>query len=368
MRHSVAIVILVAFVGAAGLVQEQTGGVQVELTEVISRALEKSTVIPGELKPFQVVAIHAKVMGFVEAVPVDRGSRVRKGQLLAVMAAPELEAQRAEAEARIAAVEAQRIEAEAKLAGVESTFERLTEAAKTPGVVAGNDVVLAEKAVEAERARVAALARMITAHEATLLALEETERYLQVTAPFDGVITERNVHVGTLAGPSGDESAQLFRIEQMHQLRLEAAVPEAYTESITTGREVGFSVPAYPDETFVGVVARPAYAVDPRTRTMPVELDVDNLDGRLVPGMYAEVSWPIRRTGPSLFVPGTAIKSTTEQIFVIRIRNGTAEWVDVRRGTTEGNLVEVFGDLASGDRIVLRATDEIRPGDRVQPA
>jgi RND family efflux transporter MFP subunit len=285
------------------------------------------------------------------------------------MAAPEIEAQLAEAEARIAVVEAEQIAAEANLAAVESTFARLTEAAKTPGVVAGNDVVLAEKKVDVERARLVGLERTITAHQATLRVIEETERYLRVTAPFDGVITERNVHVGTLAGPSADAGASLFRLQQTHLLRLEAAVPEAYTESITSDREVRFSVPAYPGEMFVGVVARPAYSVDPRTRTMPVELDVDNADGRLLPGMYAEVSWPIRREAASLFVPASAIKSTTERIFVIRVRNGIAEWVDVRRGMTEGNLVEVFSaDLASGDRIVLRATDEIRPGVAVQPA
>lgn len=349
-------------------VAQEPATVRVEVTKVVATRLDKTTVIPGELKPFQRVGIHAKVSGFVEEVRVDRGSRVTKGQLLVVMSAPELEAQRAEAGARLAAAEADQSEADAQLAAAESTHTRLVDADKTPGVVAGNDIVLAEKAVEAARARLTSIEQTIAAHRATLRAVEETARYLRVTAPFDGVITERYAHVGTLAGPSSEGDTPLLTLEQMRRLRLVAAVPEAYTESIVTDREVEFSVPAYPGRRFTGRVSRPAYAVDATTRTMPVELDVRNDNDRLMPGMYAEVFWPIRRSGESLFVPPTAIKSTTERIFVIRVRDGVAEWVDVRRGLTQGNLVEVFGDLAAGDAIVVRATDEIRPGTRVEPA
>ncbi len=129
---------------------------------------------------------------------------------------------------------------------------------------------------------------------------------------------------------------------------------------------MSFTVPAHPGSTYTGIVARPSYAVDPSTRTMPVELDVNNSAGELSPGMYAEISGRVRRKGESLFVPPTAVKSTTERIFVIRVTGGAAERVDVRRGMTVGDRVEVFGDLSSGDPIVLRATDEIRPGTRVK--
>ena len=335
--------------------------VRTELTTVTSKALEKTTIIPGELRPYQTVNIHAKVTGFVDSVHVDRGSFVKTGQVLARMSAPELEAQRAEAQAKIPAVVAQRIEAEARLAAAESTYERLAEAAKTPGVVAGNDVVLAEKAVEAGRARIESFDKTIAARGASVRAIEEIQKYLKITAPFAGVITARYAHVGTLAGPEGDAGRPLFTLQQIHRLRLVAAVPESYRQSIARGRKVVFTVPAYPGETFTGSVARPSYAVDSKTRTMPVELDVTNSGNKLTPGMYAEVAWPIRRGADSLFVPPSAIKATTERIFVIRVRNGQAEWVNVRRGMSEGNLVEVFGQLQPGDTIVLRATDEIRP-------
>jgi RND family efflux transporter MFP subunit len=361
--------VIVALCGCLSILTAQNSAVvSTELTKVVSQQLSKTTNIPGELKPFQAVDLHAKVTGFVETVNVDRGSRVKTGDVLALMVAPEMEARRAEAEARIATAEAELSQAEATLAGSEGTYKRLEEASKTPGVVAGNDVVLAEKAAEANRARVGALQKSILSAKAALRAVEETLAYLRVSAPFDGVISARQAHPGSLVGPEGSGRMPLFRIEQIHRLRLVAPVPEAFTQSIRKGTRVSFTVPAFPGQTFAGVVSRPAYSLDPQTRTMPVELDVDNGSGRLAPGMYAEIAWPISRGSESLFVPASAIKATTERIFVVRVRDGKAEWVDVRRGSTEGQLVEVSGNLQAGDTVVLRATDEIRPGATVQPA
>jgi membrane fusion protein (multidrug efflux system) len=126
-------------------------------------------------------------------------------------------------------------------------------------------------------------------------------------------------------------------------------------------------VAAYPGQSFSGTIARIAHAVDVNTRTMAVELDVTNTDAQLAPGTFCQVRWPIRRSGPSLFVPSTSVASTTDRTFVIRIRGGKAEWVDVRTGLTSGPLVEVFGDLKAGDEVAGRGTDEMRPGTDVQP-
>lgn len=346
----------------------RTSAVSAEVVEVVARPLSGTTVLPGELRAFRAVDVYARVSGFVESVEVDRGSRVRRGDLLASVSAPELEAKLAEAQARVAAVEAQRIEAEARLAASESTLARLREAARTPGVVAGNDLVQAEKAVEADRSRVASIAGQLEAARAAVKAVEEMRRYLRVTADFDGVVTERLVHEGSLVGPESKSAAPMFRLEQLDRLRLVAAVPEALVGSIRKGARIEFTVPPYPGETFSGLVARPALSVDPKTRTMPVELDVSNRDGRLAPGMYAEVAWPASRGRASLLVPATAVKATTEKIFVVRVTGGVAEWVEVRRGGTEGKLVEVFGNLKPGDKVLLRATDEIRPGTPIRPA
>jgi RND family efflux transporter MFP subunit len=221
------------------------------------------------------------------------------------------------------------------------------------------------------------------AAQAQLKALEENERalgeaarssqnieaYLRVTAPFDGVITERNVHPGSLAGTGGQSAAPMLRLQQVSRLRLVVAVPESEVTGVVSGTNVNFTVPAMPGEQFTGAVRRISRSLDAKTRTMPVELDVNNTSGKLAPGMFPEVSWPSRRLRPSLFVPPAAVATTTERTFVIRVREGQVEWVDVKRGVAMnqpgGDLVEVFGDLAPGDQIAARGTDELRPGLRV---
>ena len=128
-----------------------------------------------------------------------------------------------------------------------------------------------------------------------------------------------------------------------------------------------FTVPAYPDETFSAAIARIAHSMSPNTRSMAVELDVANPGGRLAPSMYPTVSSPVTRARASLFIPATSIVTTTERTFVIRVRDGVAEWVNVRRGASEGESVEIFGALDAGDLIVRRASDELREGSRVNP-
>jgi RND family efflux transporter MFP subunit len=334
-----------------------------EVVPVISRAVERSSRLPGELLPFQQVALHARVAGFVDTVTVDRGSPVVKGQVLVTLAAPELLAQLAEAEARARAAESQRAEAEAKVAAAESTYQRLKAAAVTPGVVSGQELTLAEKALESARAARDALGDSARAARAAVEAFRDLAGYLRLIAPFDGVITERRVHPGALVGPS---APPLLELQHLHRLRLVVAVPETDVAGIVRGARVGFTVPAHPGRTFTGTVARLAQSVDPKTRTMPVELDVDNLGGGLAPGMYAEVTWPVRRPRPALLVPPSSVVTTTERTFVIRLRDGRAEWVNVSRGALAGELLEVFGALTPGDEILRRGTDEIREGTSLQ--
>jgi membrane fusion protein, multidrug efflux system len=163
----------------------------VETTKVVSQVLDKTVTIPGDLTPYQGVNLNARVTGFVESIAVDRGSWVKRGQLLGKLSAPELRAQRLEAEAKLQGVRAQEAEAEAKTAAAQSTYDRLKAASATPGVVAGHDVEIAQRSLEAARAHVNALKGSGGAAEAAVKAVAEMEAYLQLTAPFDGVITER---------------------------------------------------------------------------------------------------------------------------------------------------------------------------------
>jgi RND family efflux transporter MFP subunit len=353
---------VIAFSVAAISLEGQSSTAAVETTKVIAQALQKTVTIPGDLTPYQGVNLSARVSGFVESMTVDRGSWVKRGQRLATISAPELRAQRAEAEAKLQAVRAQEAEAQARMVAAQSTYDRLKAASATPGVVAGNDLEIAERGLEAARAHVNALKSSGGAAEAAVKAVSEMEAYLELTAPFDGVITERNVHPGSLVGPS---TGALLRIEQVARLRLTVPVPEAYVGAIARGTQVEFRVSAFPDQTFQGVIARPAHSLDMKTRSMLVELDVNNPKQLLAPGMFAEVQWPVSRAQASLFVPRTAVVRTSERQFVVRVRNGVAEWVDVRRGELNGDVIEVFGDLREGDIVIRRGNDEIRPGTKI---
>ncbi|MEP7367213.1 MAG: efflux RND transporter periplasmic adaptor subunit [Acidobacteriota bacterium] len=333
-----------------------------ETVRVTTGTAARASRLPGELRPFLAVDLRARVAGFVESVEVDRGSAVRKGQLLVKLSAPELAAQVAEAESKGKAVEAQKAEAQAKLLAAQSTYDRLKAASATPGVVSGNELDLASKSVDANRAALAALDSAATAAASAILPIKQLQRYLNVEAPFDGIITERLVHPGALVGPA---SGALLHLEQNAKLRLVVSVPEAEAGVVSRGAALKFRVPAFPGQTFSATVSRIPHSLDAQTRTMPVEADVNNANGALAPGMYADVDWSARRAKASLLVPPAAIATTTERSFVIRVTGGKAEWVNVSKGVASGDLVEVFGALNDGDVIVKRASDEIRNGSAV---
>ncbi|HWE53452.1 MAG TPA: efflux RND transporter periplasmic adaptor subunit [Bryobacteraceae bacterium] len=185
---------------------------------------------------------------------------------------------------------------------------------------------------------------------------------VEIRAPFAGIIAERYAHPGAIAGPSADP---LFELQQNSRLRLVVPVGEEDAGSVPRGM-VNFKVPAFPGTVFRGSVARNPGSLDPRTHTLPVEVDVQNRPGRLLPGMRATVTWPVLSQGSVTLVPPTAIAVSGKRTFVVRIRNGAAEWIDVVKGGPSGDLVMVQGGLDAGDAIARHATDQLRPGTRVQ--
>lgn len=338
----------------------QTG----DLTPVLAKPVSRTIGLPGEIAPFLSVSLHAKVPGYVDRIPVDRGSVVKQGDLLVELTAPEMAAQIGEAESKVQAADAGRLQTEAQLAAAQSTYDRMKMAAQTPGAIAGNELIQAEKQADAAKALLNSRQQASRAAEAAVRALKAMDAYLKITAPFDGVVTDRLVHPGALVGPGADPV--LLTLQQVSHLRLVVAVPEENVGGIRRGAKVNFSVPAHPERTYLGTVARIAQALDQKTRTMAVELDVFNQDGSLAPGMYSTVKWPVQRTRPALFVPRSSVVTTTERTFVVRDQNGRAEWVDVKKGPAEGDLVEVIGGLHAGDMVVRRGTDELREGTSLQ--
>jgi RND family efflux transporter MFP subunit len=292
-------------------------------------------------------------------VLVDRGSLVHRGQLLVQLSAPEISSQTSASEANLHQAEAEVAQAEAQAAAAESTAAKLKEAAKTPGAVAGNELLLAEKQRDAAQALVDSRKAAVRTTKERLQASQATEAYLRVTAPFDGMITERFVNPGMLIDGG---HTPMFKLQQVAHLRLIVPVPETYTGSVVKGMSAIFHVPAHPGKSYTAKVARIPNALDQQSRSMMVELDVYNKDGSLAPGMYPTVDWPVGAGENLLFVPSTSVVTTTERTFVIASVNGRAHWIDVRKGPAVGENVSIRGQIAVGQEVVKRASDEIREG------
>src|SRR5258708_7080034 len=340
----------------------------VEVVPVASQKLATVFTLPAQLVPFQTVDIYPKVTGFIDMIRVDRGSRVHKGDLIIRLSAPEFVAQRAQAESALRAAESQLTTAEAKLTSDKGTYLHLASAAKTPGVVADNDVAVAGQTASADQGLVQAAENNVAAAREALRSVSQLESYLNISAPFDGIVTTRNLHSGALVGPASGQSRDMpiVQIIDTDHLRLVVPVPEAYVGEMQVGQQVAYTVPPYPGQTFHAPIARISHDVDLRMRTMPVELDVHNTDGHLSPGTFRIGQWPVHRAAPTMFFPSTAVTNDQQHTFVERVRNGKAEWVDVVTGLNVSGNIEVFGDIKPGDEVIRNATDAIRPGQQVK--
>ncbi|MHB8487484.1 MAG: efflux RND transporter periplasmic adaptor subunit [Candidatus Acidiferrales bacterium] len=340
---------------------------QVEVTRVTSQKLDTTVKLPAQLTAYEMVDMYPKVTGFVKWIKVDRGSRVRQGEQIAQLDAPELLAQRTEAESKYQSAESQLAAAQAKLAASQATYRRTAEAAKTPGVVAPNDLETAQQTAQADSATVAADQKTAVAENDALQAVSELQGYLIITAPFDGEVTTRYVHPGALVGPQGGPGAAIpiVQIQTLTRQRLVVPVPEYDAASVPEGTEVAFTVPSFPGKIFHAPIARISHAVDLKTRTMPIELDVRDPRAQLAPGMFCQVEWPVRRAYPTLSVPVSAVGSDLERTFVVRVRQGKAEWVDVTTGMTVNGKIEVFGDLQAGDVVVANGPGSVPNGANV---
>jgi membrane fusion protein (multidrug efflux system) len=338
---------------------------KVAIAEVQTMRPSKEIMLPGELKPWNRVSLYAKVKGFIRDVRVDRGSQVRKGQVLAVLDAPEVLSELSLAQAQMQSQEAALIEQNARLRASRLTYQRLVQTSKVEGAVSLHELDQAQARMQADSATVAVATGNIQAGRSNYQTKKELRQYLTITAPFDGVITERNVSAGALVGAGDSNSKPLFVLEDSRTLRLTVAIPETYANQLANKSAVSFTVNAIPEQQFNARLARSAQSLVEANRSMLAEFDFDNKANQLKSGMYAEVKMPMERTASTLFVPKTAVVSSSEKTFVIRVTNNKAEWVSVEKGNTLDSLVEVFGGLKAGEPIVKIASEEIRDGQAV---
>jgi RND family efflux transporter MFP subunit len=315
--------------------------------------LSSSLKLPGELIAFQQVDIYAKVSSFVKKLNVDVGSEVNAGDLLVTMEAPELTAQLNAAESRLKSVEAIYLASKAN-------YDRLYTTSLTPGTVSKNDLDNAKAKMNSDMAN-------LEAAKSSYREVSDTRNYLEIRAPFSGIITARNVSAGAYVGPTGKGSElPIVTLQEQHKLRLVISVPESYTSYLSSNSEVNFSVKAFQGKQFTAKVNRLAGALDTRLRSQRIEMDVTNNDKKLLPGMIAEVSIPMNTADSAFILPKTAVVNSTTGVFVVRVENNKAVHVPVSTGREVDGKTEVFGDLKTGDVIVAIATEENRDGQDIK--
>jgi membrane fusion protein (multidrug efflux system) len=305
--------------------------------------------LPGELLPHFEVALYAKVNGFVKSVSADVGDRVRKGQVLARMEAPEMAADLSRAQAEIQA-------AKGKLKVSQITYKRLRQTARTAGAVAPQELDLARANVQADS--IALLGKYQLAAGS-----RQMNSYLTLTAPFDGIVTERLLSPGALVGPAEKDAQPIIKLKEVDLLRLQVVVPEAYAGQLHENAPITFTVNAFPGQQFAGKINRVSHNVERAVRGEMVEIEVKNPGLKLAPGMYASVELPVHRDEKSLFVPKTALVVSMENSYVIAVRDGKTHRVPVQAGADAGSEIEVTGaDLLPTDQVIARASDDIADG------
>ncbi len=302
--------------------------------------------VPAELKPYEQVEVHAKVGGFVKQLLVDRGDYVRKGQLLAVLEAPEMEQSYLSSKSSEQKVYNDYIYSK-------QAYERLEEAAKTNGAVAGIELDRARTAMESAKSAYDA-SKAGTAHSSQL------KNYLRITAPFDGIVSERNVSVGALLGPGAN--TPLFRIAQGNKLRLTLALPEKHAASVQENMKVQFTVSSQPGKVFDAILSRTSGLLDQQDRSLTLEFDVKNNDGELRGGDYAQAKLKLKRKNPSFWVKSKSIMNTQSGIFVLALQDNAIRKIAISEGVRLDTLTEVFGDLLTDERILLKPSEEIKEG------
>ena len=344
------LVAIASFQGCKSSEDEKEKKQQEPTVKVFS--LEKASIsdtltIPGELIGNQQVDLYAKVNSFVKRLYVDVGSEVSRGQLLALMEAPEMGSQHEGALSRVKSQEAVYLASKA-------TYDRLVKTSQTPGTISQNDLDLADARQKSDMAQ-------LQSAKAALREIQNNQNYLEIRAPFSGVITSRHVSVGAYAG-AGASNTPLFTLQEQQKLRLVLNIPESNAGTLNPGQEVSFTIKSLPGKSFTTKVSRYSGALDNRLRAQHIELDVNNNNKELLPGMIPEVKVALGQKDASFVISQSSLLKSTQGTFVIKVSNGKTVWVPVSTGTENMEDVSVYGNISQGDTLIKFASEEVRNG------
>jgi RND family efflux transporter MFP subunit len=354
------------------------------VTAVVRAPLSNTLVVAGEFLPFQEVELHAKVAGYINRINVDIGDKVRSGEVLATLDIPEITAQVQGADAgvrqtqeQITRAKSEVLQAQANYEAVHSAAQRLQQASDArPGLIAQQEL---DDALAKDRGGAAQVDAAKSAYSATQeqLGVSKADRqhyssmadYSRIIAPFSGIVTWRYADTGSLiqAGTSNAGSAPVVKIAQVDVLRLRLPVPESLAAFVKIGDTASVHVGAT-GQTFGGKVARNTGSLDSTTRSMQVEIDVGNSEGKITPGMYADVTLNIQRTGDTLVVPVQAVDRSGEQPFVMLVdQSKQVQKRLVKIGVSTANNVEILEGLQQGDLVIVANLSSFQQGEQVKP-
>ncbi|MCX2739011.1 efflux RND transporter periplasmic adaptor subunit [Pontibacter anaerobius] len=309
--------------------------------------------LPGELQPYEQVDIYPKVKGFIKTLHVDRGSHVKQGQVLATLEAPEVNQQ-------LSAAKAQAQKLYEDFVYSKQALKRLQQAAAKDGAVAAIELDRASTKVRSDSAA-------YVAAKASASSISSMRGYLTIKAPFDGIITARNFSVGALVGEASAQATPLFSVAQQSRLRLVVAVPEKHAQSLDEDTPLTFTVSNRPGKVFHATLSRNSKVLNQKLRSVNVEFDVDNRENALSGGEYAQVQLKLQRPDSTVWVPASSVVNAQSGVFVLKVENNKVQRVPVVEGMRRENLQEVFGNVTTGDLVVLKGSEELKEKSKIQP-
>jgi RND family efflux transporter MFP subunit len=325
----------------------------VNVTRPAASAPSSQFVLPATVQPYMATTIYARTNGYLQKWYADIGTHVRKGQLLATIASPEIDSQLEAAQATL-----RQVEAGLKLAQI--TARRYSNLSHTDAV--------AQQEVDQTLQNLRGQEATLQASQAEVRRLRQLQGFEKVYAPFDGVVTNRKVDVGNLINAGGSaQGLELFQLSQVETLRVFVSVPENYAAAIKGERMARVDFAQYPGQIFQGTIVRNSQSIDPATRTLLVEINVSNKDGRLLPGSYANVRFNLHQNQPSCVLPANTLLFRAEGPQVAIVKNDRfIELRNVTVGTDFGSTVQIVSGLNGTEEVVLNPPDSLLQGQRIQ--
>jgi RND family efflux transporter MFP subunit len=327
------------------------------------------TTLPGNIQAWYEASLYARVSGYLKKWYEDYGAHVKKGQLLAEIDAPDLDAQLAAADATLKATEAQVKVREAEMEFAHTTYDRWRDSPE--GVVSEQERQSKKADFATASARYNAAMADVRSDQGVVDRLSALEQFKRIVAPFDGVVTARNTDIGALinagSGAGGGSAPELFRVADVHEMRVFVQVPQELSAEIHNTLKADLDLPQYPNRTFKGTVATTSEAINEAARTLLVELHADNVDNLLQPGTYAEVHFHLAANPEIVRIPTSALVFREQGIQVAILgKENRVELRPVKLGRNLGADVEVLSGLTVRDRVIESPPDSLSTGDLVR--